>query len=98
MQEDWHRRLRPLDREGSKVAGGGAMTARTVVLLTAVGMLSGCGGPTILSAAPGGGGLEPGKSVLVDDGKCPAGEVSKVTGATSLTGSRGYACVTKPKS
>ena len=74
------------------------MMARTVVLVAVVGMLSACGGPTILTAVPGGGGLEPGKSVLVDDGKCPAGEVDKVTGATSLTGSRSYACVPKPKS
>ena len=74
------------------------MTARTVLLLAAIGALSGCGGPTIFAAEPGGGGLEAGKSVLVDDGKCPAGEVTKVTGATALTGSRSHACVPKPKS
>ena len=74
------------------------MMPRTVLLLAALGMLAGCGGPTILSAAPGGGGLGPGESVLVDDGKCPAGQVNKVTGAASLTASRSYACVPKPKS
>ena len=74
------------------------MTARTVLLLTMAGMLAGCGGPTVLSTAPGGGGLEAGQSVLVDDGKCPAGQVNKVTGAASLTASRNYACVPKPKS
>ncbi len=74
------------------------MTARAFWLLIGTGMLAGCGGPTILATVPGGGGLEAGQSVLVDDGRCPTGQVSKVTGASSLTGSRSYACVPKPKS
>jgi hypothetical protein len=67
------------------------------MLFSLVALLPGCGGPTILTAVPGGGGLDPGQSVLVDDGKCPAGQLSKVTGAASLTGSRTFSCVPKPK-
>ena len=74
------------------------MAVRAFGLLVAIGVLSGCGGPSILATAPGGGGLEAGQSVLVDDGRCPTGQVSKVTGASSLTGSRSYACVPRPKS
>ncbi len=74
------------------------MKARRVLFFTVIGLLAGCGGPDVLSTAPGGGGLAPGQSALVDDGKCPTGQVSKVTGAASLTASRSYACVPKPKS
>ncbi len=73
------------------------MTVRTILLSIALGSLAGCGGPTILSAEPGGGALDSGKSVLVDDGTCPTGQVNKVTGAATLTGSRSYTCVAKPK-
>ncbi|WP_158742865.1 DUF6719 family protein [Acidisphaera sp. L21] len=72
------------------------MTTRTVLLLAMTTLLSGCGGPTILATVPGGGGLAPGQSVLVDDGRCPTGQLSKVTGAKSLTGSRTFTCVAKP--
>ena len=74
------------------------MQARTVLLFLAAGLLSGCGGPDILSAPPGGGALEAGQSALVDDGRCPTGQISKVTGAASLTASRTSVCVTRPKS
>ena len=75
------------------------MTARTVLLFAVVALLAGCGGgPTILSTQPGGGGLPPGETALVDDGKCPTGQVDKVTGAATLTGSRSYSCVPRPKS
>ena len=57
--------------------------------------LSACG-PDLLSAEPGGGYLAKGDSVLVDDKRCPAGQVSKVTGPANLTASRTYACVPKP--
>ena len=60
-------------------------------------LLPGCGGPTILTAVPGAGGLDPGQSVLVDDGRCASGQVSKVTGASTLTGTRTFSCVAKPK-
>ena len=74
------------------------MNIRPALLFTAIALLSGCGGPDIASTAPGGGGLEAGQSVLVDDGKCPTGQVNKVTGAPSLTASRSYVCVARPKS
>ena len=51
----------------------------------------------MLTHEPGGGYLGNKQSVLVDDGRCPAGQVSKVTGAASLTAERTYACVPKPK-
>ncbi len=59
--------------------------------------LSACG-RDMLTKEPGGGYLAKGESVLVDDGRCPAGQVSRVTGPASLTAQRTYACVTKPKS
>lgn len=58
--------------------------------------LCACGGSGLLTTEPGGGYLASGESVLVDDGRCPAGQVSKVTGPVSLTASRTYACVAKP--
>ena len=58
--------------------------------------LCACGGNGLLTTEPGGGYLAQGESVLVDDGRCPAGQVSKVTGPASLTASRTYACVPKP--
>ena len=57
--------------------------------------LAACG-PDILSSEPGAGYLGNGQSVLVDDGRCPAGQVSKVTGPANLTAQRTYACVRKP--
>ncbi len=57
--------------------------------------LSACGSD-MLTSEPGGGYLANGQSVLVDDKRCPAGQVSKVTGPANLTASRTYACVSKP--
>ena len=57
--------------------------------------LSACGNG-VLTTEPGGGYLANGESVLVDDGRCPAGQVSKVTGPVNLTAPRTYACVKKP--
>jgi hypothetical protein len=57
--------------------------------------LAGCG-TDVLSSEPGPGYLGNGDSVLVDDGKCPAGQVDKVTGPASLTSNRTYTCVKKP--
>jgi hypothetical protein len=72
------------------------MMTRTALLLMAVGVLSACGGPDILKTEPLAGELPPHTSVLVDDGRCPAGQLSKVTGPASLIASRTYACVAKP--
>ena len=80
-------------RDGSESC---ALMYRPWMLFSLVALLPGCGGPRILTAAPGGGGLDPGQSVLVDDGRCPAGQLSRVTGAASLTASRTYSCVAKP--
>ena len=57
--------------------------------------LSACGSD-MLTKEPGGGYIGKGDSVLVDDGRCPAGQVSKVTGPANLTAQRSYACVPKP--
>jgi hypothetical protein len=57
--------------------------------------LSGCG-PDMLTSEPGAGYIANGDSVLVNDGRCPAGQVSKVTGPANLTSERTYACVPKP--
>ena len=57
--------------------------------------LSACGSD-MLTKEPGGGYIANGESVLVDDGRCPAGQVSKVTGPVNLTAQRTYACVRKP--
>ncbi len=65
-------------------------------ILTILLCLAGCGSD-MLTREPGGGYLNNGQSVLVDDGRCPAGQVSKVTGAANLTAERTYACVSKPK-
>lgn len=73
------------------------MVVRRVCLGTLLALVAGCGGPTVLSSAPGGGGLAAGESVLVDDGRCPTGQVSRVTGAATLTGPRQYDCAPKPK-
>ncbi len=70
------------------------MTRRLAALACLL-CLAACG-TDVLSAEPGGGYLGRGESVLVDDKRCPAGQVSKVTGPASLTASRTYACVAKP--
>ena len=59
--------------------------------------LTACG-TDILTSEPGGGYLGNGQSVLVDDKRCPAGQVDKVTGPKTLTASRTYSCVPKPSS
>ena len=71
------------------------MAWRLATLAALTLLLTGCG-PDLLSAEPPPGTLPNRASVLVDDGRCPAGQVSKVTGPTSLTGTRSYACVAKP--
>ncbi len=68
---------------------------RPLIALACLLSLSACGSD-MLSAEPGGGYLGKGDSVLVDDKRCPAGQVSKVTGPASLTSGRTYACVPKP--
>ena len=68
---------------------------RSLLALTLLPVLAGCG-PDILSREPTGGSLDAGQSALVDDGRCPAGQVSRVTGPATLTGARSYACVRKP--
>ena len=57
--------------------------------------LAACG-PDLLTSEPGPGYVDNGQSVLVDDGRCPAGQVSKVTGPANLTARRTYECVRKP--
>jgi hypothetical protein len=66
-----------------------------IALAALVLCLSGCG-PDMLTSEPGAGYIANGQSVLVDDGRCPAGQVSKVTGPANLTSGRTYACVRKP--
>ena len=72
------------------------MTQRAVALALLL-CVSACSSP-MLTKEPGGGYIANGESVLVDDGRCPAGQVSRVTGPASLTAQRTYACVAKPKS
>lgn len=50
---------------------------------------------TILSEEPGRGTIRTGEKVLVDDGRCPAGEVTQVTGGAPGVG-RKYECITRP--
>ena len=55
-------------------------------------------GATILSQQPRSGSLAYGQKVLVDDGRCPAGEVNEVTGgSTNLNVARGFRCVIRPR-
>ena len=57
--------------------------------------LAGCGSD-MPTKEPGPGYIANGESVLVNDGRCPAGQVSKITGPKTLTAERTYACVPKP--
>lgn len=70
------------------------MMLRAAILACVLG-LSACGSD-MLNKEPGGGYIGRGESVLVDDGRCPAGQVSKVTGPATLTAKRSYSCVPKP--
>ncbi len=75
------------------------MTATLPLRLLAAAMLPmlfGCGS-AMLTREPSPGTLADEQSVLVDDGRCPAGQVSRVTGPANLTASRTYACVPKPR-
>ena len=72
------------------------MRGKTIVALAIAVALGGCGGPDILKAEPPGGAMTKGDSVLVDDGRCPKGQLSKVMAPATLTSSRTYACVAKP--
>ncbi len=40
--------------------------------------------PEVVSVEPPAGGLRSGQTVLVDDGKCPAGQITRVTGGDSM--------------
>ena len=68
---------------------------RIALIIAASVCLSGCGSD-MLTKEPGPGYIGNGQSVLVDDGRCPAGQVSRVTGPKSLLAERTYACVAKP--
>ena len=71
------------------------MTMVRLAALTCLLALSACGSD-MLTSEPGAGYIGNGQSVLVDDGRCPAGQVSKITGPVNLTAQRTYACVKKP--
>ncbi len=81
---------------GRIVPGVTRDACRALLFLAPLSVLASCGGPDILAHEPAGGALDNGQTVLVDDGRCPAGQVSQVTGPASLLASRTYACVRKP--
>jgi len=49
----------------------------------------------VLDQEPPRGGLATGQKVLVDDGRCPEGQVTEVTGGSS-SAPRQYTCVDRP--
>jgi hypothetical protein len=56
----------------------------------------------ILTSEPPAGSLRPGQTVFVDDGRCPVGQISQVTGGSNIGGQRGdgaprtRSCVARP--
>ena len=71
------------------------MAWRLATMAALIPLLASCGSD-MLTAEPPPGTLANGHSALVNDGRCPAGQVSKVSAPTTLTGTRSYACVAKP--
>ena len=72
-----------------------------LLLLSCVFLTSCIGGSDILSAEPASGTLRAGQVILVNDGRCPIGQVSQITGGDNLVGRAGTiprtrACVVKP--
>jgi hypothetical protein len=59
------------------------MEFKFVLSMLIVAGLASC--QSILKSEPAKGTLPAGKTVLVDDGSCPAGQVKQVTGATAGT-------------
>jgi hypothetical protein len=59
---------------------------RSIVLATLalVGLSAGVLAQTILKQEPKMGGLREGETVLVDDGKCPKGQIRRVTGGNHV--------------
>lgn len=54
--------------------------------------------PVVLKEMPAKGALRLGEVIYVDDGKCPAGEVTKITGGNQKAGvARQVECVRRPE-
>ena len=71
---------------------------RTMIFLAATGLALASCGPTLLSKAPEPGTLPHNEVVYVDDGNCPAGQVSKHTeGNNNLGINRKIECVPRPE-
>lgn len=73
---------------------------RTATILSGLLLAAGCA-PEVLSTAPGPGMLRAGQVVLVDDGRCAPGLVSRITVGTNMSGGgpdagRSRACVPRP--
>ncbi len=81
--------------------------SRIALVLAAAGLFAApAAAVEVLKQEPSKGGLRYGETVLVDNGKCPKGQVQKVTGGqwgaaqarrtTAATIPRAYACVPRP--
>lgn len=68
---------------------------RALILLLPL-ALAACETP-IMTAEPPAGTLRPGQRALVDDGRCPPGQLREVTGTQGVsTGGRQSRCVPRP--
>ena len=76
-------------------------TLAAVLLLAGLSLTAAAGptGPVVLKEMPAKGVLRLGEVFYVDDGKCPAGEVTKIVGGNQKAGvARQVECVKRPES
>lgn len=77
----------------------GALKVAAALLLFAIGASWAASAPIeVLKEMPPNGTVRQGDVVYVDDGRCPAGEIKKVTGGNQKTGvARQVVCVKRPQ-
>lgn len=78
---------------------GALQAAAALLLLFAAGAAGAASAPIeVLKEMPQSGSVRQGDVVYVDDGRCPAGEIKKITGGNQKTGvSRQVVCVKRPE-
>ncbi len=77
---------------------GSLSAKRMLAVMSAVFGLAACSSVTYLKEAPAPGSIRFGKVVYVDDGKCPDGQVTQITGGSQTQSiPRQEVCVKRPR-
>lgn len=88
-----------LQCNGRHIGPRGALQAAAALFLFAAGATWAASAPIdVLKEMPQNGTVRQGDVVYVDDGRCPVGEIKKITGGNQKTGvARQVVCVKRPR-